>query len=179
MNTTYTLSFKTTTQPDFGGFKFYVEAGKLFDADDYADAYKLNRSDIDAQDIHSAQDAAGRLTEGEWLEVTHVGANIMSTQHTPAAEAIEAKFGTVEHEGKTLTLTQQAYCDNVGAGDQVAYFARAVDAEGNVYKVKWDTTFDWDEAEAAFKADPLNAPPNEDESLACDWDNPAAIVRVD
>jgi len=59
------------TTPDFGGFKFYVEAGKCFDADDYADAYKLNRSDIDAQDIHSAQDAAGRLNNGEWLEVKH------------------------------------------------------------------------------------------------------------
>lgn len=70
MNAT-TLNFSTTTTPDFGGFKFYVEAGRLFDADDYADAYKLNRSDIDAQDIHSAQDAAGRLNPGEWLEVTH------------------------------------------------------------------------------------------------------------
>ena len=69
--TTYSLSFKTTTEPDLGGFMFYVEAGSLFDADDYADAYKLNRSDIDPQDIHSAQDAAGRLNPGEWLEVTH------------------------------------------------------------------------------------------------------------
>ncbi len=69
--TTYTLSFRTVTDPDFGAFKFYVEAGRLFDADDYAEAYKLNRSDIDAQDIHSAQDAAGRLNDGEWLEVTH------------------------------------------------------------------------------------------------------------
>lgn len=71
MATTYTLSFKTTTSPDFGGFKFYVEEGRLFDADDYAEAFSLNRSDIDAQSIHSAQDAAGRLNEGEWLEVTH------------------------------------------------------------------------------------------------------------
>lgn len=69
--TTYSLSFKTVTEPDLGGFRFYVEAGKLFDADDYASAYNLNRSDIDAQDIHSAQDAAGRLNPGEWLEVTH------------------------------------------------------------------------------------------------------------
>jgi hypothetical protein len=69
--TTYSLTFKTVTDPDFGGFKFYVEAGRLFDADDYADACNLNRSNIDAQDIHSAQDAAGRLNDGEWLEVTH------------------------------------------------------------------------------------------------------------
>lgn len=69
--TTYNLSFKTVTAPDFGGFKFYVEAGRLFDAGDYAEAYDLSRSDIDEQDIHSAQDAAGRLNDGEWLEVTH------------------------------------------------------------------------------------------------------------
>lgn len=69
--TTYSLNFSTVTAPDFSGFKFYVEAGKLFDADDYASAYSLNRGDIDAQDIHNAQDAAGRLNEGEWLEVTN------------------------------------------------------------------------------------------------------------
>lgn len=69
--TTINLTFATTTTPDFGGFRFYVEEGRLFDADGYAEAYKLNRSDIDAQDIHSAQDAAGRLNLGEWLEVTH------------------------------------------------------------------------------------------------------------
>lgn len=69
--TTINLTFKTVTAPDFGGFMFFVEEGKLFDADDYADAYGLNRSDIDAQDVHSAQDAAGRLSPGEWLEVTH------------------------------------------------------------------------------------------------------------
>ena len=72
---TVNLSFATVTNPDFGGFRFYVEEGKLFDADDYADAYKLNRSDIDPQDIHSAQDAAGRLNPGEWLEVSHEVAN--------------------------------------------------------------------------------------------------------
>ena len=65
------LQFKTVTAPDFGGFKFFVEAGNLFDADDYAEAYNLNRSEISAQDVHSAQDAAGRLNPGEWLEVTH------------------------------------------------------------------------------------------------------------
>jgi hypothetical protein len=69
--TTYTLSFKTVTAPDFSGLNFYVEAGKAFDADDYADAYSINRSDIDAQDIHSAQNAAAQLNDGEWLEVTH------------------------------------------------------------------------------------------------------------
>ena len=68
---TINLIFKTVTQPDLGGFIFFVEEGKLFDADDYAEAYSLNRSDLDAQDVHSAQDAAGRLNPGEWLQVEH------------------------------------------------------------------------------------------------------------
>jgi len=68
---TINLTFKTVTKPDLGGFMFFVEDGKLFDADDYAEAYSLNRSDMDAQDVHSAQDAAGRLNPGEWLQVEH------------------------------------------------------------------------------------------------------------
>ncbi len=68
---TINLTFKTVTQPDLGGFMFFVEEGKRFDADDYAEAYSLNRSELDAQDVHSAQDAAGRLNPGEWLQVEH------------------------------------------------------------------------------------------------------------
>ena len=51
------LNWTTTTSPDFGGFRFYIEEGRLFDAG--------------AQDVHSVQDAAGRLSPGEWLEVSH------------------------------------------------------------------------------------------------------------
>jgi hypothetical protein len=68
------LQFETTTAPDFGGFMFYVEYGRLFDAYDYAEAYSLNRADradLDAQDVHAVQDAAGQLNAGEWLEVSH------------------------------------------------------------------------------------------------------------
>lgn len=68
---TINLTFKTVTQPDLGGFMYFVEEGKLFDADNYAEAYGLNRSDMDAQDVHSTQDAAGRLNPGEWLQVAH------------------------------------------------------------------------------------------------------------
>ena len=65
------LSWTTTTSPDFGGFRFYVEEGRLFDANDYAEAYGLEPVEIDAQDVHAVQDAAGRLSRGEWLEVSH------------------------------------------------------------------------------------------------------------
>ena len=65
------LHFATVTDPDFCRFQFYVEAGREFDVVDYADAYNLNVNDIDAEDIHCAQDAAARLNEGEWLYVSH------------------------------------------------------------------------------------------------------------
>lgn len=67
----FNLDFVVIKKPDFSGFNFYVEAGKFFDANDYADAYSINRNDISHQDIHSAQDAAGSLNEGEFLHVSH------------------------------------------------------------------------------------------------------------
>ena len=72
MNVTYSLTFSTVMAPVLDGpIAVYVSAGDLFDADDYAHVHRINRSDIDAQAIHSAQDAAGRLNPGEWLAVTH------------------------------------------------------------------------------------------------------------
>ena len=66
------LNFNVTTTPDFSsGFLFYVEEGRFFDVDDYAEAYGIHSDDIDQQDIHNAQDAAGQLCTGEWLEVAH------------------------------------------------------------------------------------------------------------
>jgi len=68
---TIRLTWTTTTNPDFGGFRFFVESGDVFDADDYAEAYGLIRSEIDHNDIANAQAAASNLAPGEWLEVTH------------------------------------------------------------------------------------------------------------
>ena len=65
------LTFNATTTPDFSGFSFYVEAGRFFDVDDYAEAYGINSDDIDVLSIHNVQDAAVQLQHGEWLEVTH------------------------------------------------------------------------------------------------------------
>jgi hypothetical protein len=71
MNTIH-LTCTIITNPDsLVGFQFYVEAGNVFDADDYAAAYKLNRADLDADDVHAVKDTAEKLNEGEWLEVSH------------------------------------------------------------------------------------------------------------
>jgi len=71
MNTAYTLSYAVTSNPDVGGYRFYVKAGGLFDVSDYAEAYSLNRIAIDADSIKAVQDATGHMSEGEWLEITH------------------------------------------------------------------------------------------------------------
>lgn len=63
------LSWTKTTNPDFSGFGFYVESGRMFDAGDFAEAYGLSRSDINPDHVHSVQDAAAQLGDGEWLRV--------------------------------------------------------------------------------------------------------------
>ena len=65
------LNFNATTTPNFSGSSFHVEEGHFFEVEAYAEAYGINSDDIDQQDIHNAQDAAGQLYSGEWLEVSH------------------------------------------------------------------------------------------------------------
>lgn len=69
---TVNLTYAVVTDPDsFVGFKYYVKAGDMFNADDFAGAYKLNRADLDADDVLAIQDAAAKLAAGEWLTVSH------------------------------------------------------------------------------------------------------------
>lgn len=42
--------------------------------------------------------------------------------------------------GLTVTLTDDATMDNYGTDGEVRYYASAVDAAGNEYRVAWDTT---------------------------------------
>ena len=66
-----TLTYNTTTAPDFPGWHYYVETGRLFDAAEYAEACGMDFNDISALDIHAVQDACGHLDPGEWLRVDH------------------------------------------------------------------------------------------------------------
>lgn len=91
-------------------------------------------------------------------------------------------FGTVNYQGKILTLTQQAYADNYGTNGGVRYYAHAVDADGNEYIVAWDTTGEWDTQREIYKRDGDSTDEGaralayvEDESNACDWDSPANV----
>lgn len=47
-------------------------AGRFFDEADYREAMGIAAgTEIDEQSVKAAQDDAGRLNEGEWMEVTH------------------------------------------------------------------------------------------------------------
>ena len=99
-------------------------------------------------------------------------------------------FGTVTAEDGTLVkLTQQAYADNYGTDGGIVYRANGEDAEGNEYKVIWQTTLAWDASSyinacemqdreidpdilKKFGVEPdFCAYSQDDESDACDWDN--------
>jgi len=68
---TYEITTKITTNPDFSGGLFYVEAGGLFDADDYAEHAGINRFDLDQDSVKAAVDKSAQLNDGEWLLVDH------------------------------------------------------------------------------------------------------------
>lgn len=74
---------------------------------------------------------------------------------------MDSNFGTIQHAGKTLTLTQQSYldCDGSNTGERY-YSAGAVDSDGLEYKVRWAILDGFD---------------GEDEGDACDWDAPSRI----
>ena len=65
------LTWTTTRNPDLDGFRFFVEAGDVFDVSDFCDAYGLHRCDIDHNDVANAQAAASNLAPGEWLEIDY------------------------------------------------------------------------------------------------------------
>lgn len=103
-------------------------------------------------------------------------------------------FGSVEFEFGVLALMGQAQVANSGTNGGVIYTAEAEDEAGNVYRVTWDTTEAWDEAQAAYNAElrdlseqfegriPSDQMPDvgmlDDESSACDWGNPASIELI-
>lgn len=64
--------------------------------------------------------------------------------------------------GANVTLTREAYADNYK--DTVRYYSVGVDPQGNEYDVVWELEMSLEEYREL-----------EDESEACDWDNPIII----
>lgn len=74
-------------------------------------------------------------------------------------------YGFYFFDDKPYWLTQPAYV--IGDGSQ--YEAQAIDIVGNIYRIIWNVTDEWDEREDFDK---------EDESEACDWSNPVSIEFI-
>lgn len=100
--------------------------------------------------------------------------------------------GTVQHDGNTLYLLDQALVGNYGTEGMIRYYANAIDAEGIEYRIAWDTTDEWDlacelarlMAESNLDDDDMVRieelecmvlPDVNDESNACDWSSPVSI----
>ena len=73
-------------------------------------------------------------------------------------------FGTITFNGQVFTLTQEAYADNFGTDGGVRYYAGAVDTDGNEHQVTWGLKISIEDYKNL-----------EDESNACDWDNPISV----
>jgi len=77
---------------------------------------------------------------------------------------------TVKFEGKEITLTQDPYLD--GTHEDPCYKAAGVDTEGNDVVVKWEIYEHWLNEDGSLNGE------LEDESDACDWDNPVDVINV-
>lgn len=69
---------------------------------------------------------------------------------------------TINFEGKTYTLTQDAYYSN---GNDGQYQAAAVDKDGRTYMVYWNILEGHED--------------DENEDTMCDWDNPDEVTLID
>ena len=81
-------------------------------------------------------------------------------------ETAATQNGTATFDGVVYALCQQAYIDNYGTDGGVRYYATAIDADGNKYKVTWET-IEYDDGHVS-----------DDESDACDWDNPISVDLI-
>lgn len=74
---------------------------------------------------------------------------------------------TVIFENVEIELTQEAYLANEGQ-----YLAAGKDIDGNVWQVEWATKIEWDEEQEKARNGEDFSGWAEDESNACNWDNP-------
>lgn len=66
------LTWRFTCEPDFDGYRYYVEHGDVFDISDYCEVYcRLDPSEVNHNDIANVQAAAANTMPGVWLEVSH------------------------------------------------------------------------------------------------------------
>lgn len=120
--TTINLSWTKTTNPEFSGF--YVESGRSFDAGDFAEAYNLNRHDINPDHVHSVQDAAAQLGAGEWLCVEfELAEEVEDVDQNSLLADTEAMIAAARHDMDDESKTARAI-DRNDAWEVIAEAAR-------------------------------------------------------
>lgn len=79
----------------------------------------------------------------------------------------EIEMEKVEFEGKTYTLTQEAYITE--SGGVTCYEASGIDEDGNDVTVTWDIKDVWLDEDGQLNG------LLEDGGEACDWNNPVSV----
>lgn len=139
--------------------------------------YLLFRSNISNYQISKATGISavvlGKYTTGK-SEVGHMKLDNAEKIYHYFKEVLtmyENKYGTVEFEGKTYTLVEQAgigYISKPYGSDAWLqgdfYRAHAIDNEGKEYLVLWSPVEGWKEME--------------DGADHCDWDHPDYVIKV-
>ena len=65
------ISFSKARSPDFSGSHAFVGRGEHFDAQGYAASHGFEPCELDAHDLHTAEEAIDDLGKGEWLDISH------------------------------------------------------------------------------------------------------------
>ena len=86
----------------------------------------------------------------------------------------------IVYNGVEITLTENAEAANYGTDGNVEYTATGKGSDGHTYLITWATTEEWNDAveEGIDKYGEPNNSYCQDESNACDWDNPIDISMM-
>lgn len=98
------LTASVTTAPDFDGWGFFVAAGKRFDVDAYAEAYGVNRADLDINCFIAVVEKARALKVGEWLKVSHEMQSTATTEYHVVC--VETGMRVTHYPFKTKSAAQ-------------------------------------------------------------------------
>jgi len=132
-----------------------------------------------------------------WLYIPGKTFTLSDTTNTFTLGYVYTSFDTYTFEGKKYIALQDPYIDNYGTDGDVVYKAPVIDEDGYEYIMMWDTLEEFDESGelAALESySDLSEEQKErmqeleekgvysglceDESNACDWDNPVSVTLV-
>lgn len=75
----------------------------------------------------------------------------------------------INYMGRSYELVQDAYIIKHDSIDKEMYMAHVIDEFDNDFIMMWNTSEYWNSLEPEDR---------EDESIACDWDNPVSVIEI-